>query len=214
MITLVISVVPSCRRVYLRVPIRLNDVLKTLDEKLIHGDMKLDNYTEESFTKHMTAMFTNSNIYENGKMKSMNGGKAAGCGQVATTGDETSSDLQTQLDGAFGLVSSGNGTSPVTAFDLINMFRMTHCLGYRYPKNDKCSHYMQRCSLLKEFGLNFMYTPETDIHRQKVAKHHKEKAKKAQKLKKDKKANGEIPAAASNPSTSNTNSHYFGTDWT
>ena len=33
--------------------------VETPDEKLIHGDLKLDNYTEESFTKHMTSMFTN-----------------------------------------------------------------------------------------------------------------------------------------------------------
>ena len=52
--------------------------VETLDEKLIQGDLKLDNYTEESFTKHMTSMFTNSNVYNNGKMKSMNGGKVVG----------------------------------------------------------------------------------------------------------------------------------------
>ena len=89
----------------------------------------------------MTTMFMNSNIYDNGKMKSMNGGTAAGRGRAAMTGDETSNDLQTRLDGAFGLISSSNGTSPVTAFDIINMFRMTHCLACRYPKNDKCSHH-------------------------------------------------------------------------
>ena len=180
--------------------------VETLDEKLIHGDMKLDDYTEESFTKHMTAMFTNSNVYENGKMKYMNGGKAVGCGRVAMTRNETSSDLQTRMDGAFGLVSSGNRTSPVTAFDIINMFRMTHCLACRYAKNDKCSHHMQRCTVLKEFGLNFTYTPETDIHCPKIAKHHKEKAKKAEKQKKEKKANEETPSAASNLTTINTNS--------
>ena len=54
--------------------------VETLDKKLIHGDLKLDNYSEESFTKHMTSIFTNSNIYDNSKMKSMNGSKAAGCG--------------------------------------------------------------------------------------------------------------------------------------
>ena len=82
---------------------------------------------------------------------------------------------------------------------------MTNCLACRYPKNDRCNHHMQRCTLLKEFGLNFTYTPETSIHRPKVAKHHKEKAKKAEKLKKEKKANEETPAAASNLFTSNTN---------
>ena len=102
--------------------------VKTLDKKLIHGDLKLDDYTEEHFTKYMTSMFTNSNVYDNDKMKSMNRGQAAGRGCTAKTGDETSSDLQTRMDSAFGLVSLGNGTSPVTAFDIINMFRMTHCL--------------------------------------------------------------------------------------
>ena len=59
--------------------------VKNLDAKLIHGDLKLDDYTEESFTKQMTSMFTNSNVYDNGIVKSMNGGKAAGRGRAATT---------------------------------------------------------------------------------------------------------------------------------
>ena len=104
-------------------------------------------------------MFTNSNVNDNGKMKSMNGSKAAGRGRAAKIGDETSSDLQTRLDGAFGLVSSGNGMSPITSFDIINILRMTNYLACRYPKNDKLNHHMQRCTLLKEFGLNITYTP-------------------------------------------------------
>ena len=95
--------------------------VKTLDKKLIHSDLMLDNYTEKSFIKYITSMFTNSNVYDNGKMKSMNGGKAADRGRAAKTGDESSSDLQTQLDSAFGLDSLGNGTSPITAFNIINM---------------------------------------------------------------------------------------------
>ena len=180
--------------------------VETLDEKLIHGDLMLDNYTEESFTKYMTSMFTNSNVYDNGKMKSMNGGKAAGRGRAALTGDEISSDLQTRLDSAFGFVSSGNGTSPISSLDIINMLQMTNCLACRYPKNDKLNHNMHRCTLLKEFGLNFTYTLETNIHRPKVAKHHVEKVKKAKKKKKDKKANKDTPTAASNPPTPSTTS--------
>lgn len=110
--------------------------VETLDEKVIHGDLMLDNYTEESFAKYVTSIFTNSNVYDNDKMKFMNGGKAASRGRVAKTGDETSNDLQTRLDSAFGLVSSGNGMSPFTSFDIINMFRMTNYLVCRYPKND------------------------------------------------------------------------------
>ena len=180
--------------------------VKNLDEKLIHGDLQLDDYTEESFTKHMTSMFTNSNVYDNGKMKSMNSGKVVGQGRAATTGNETSSDLQTRLNGAFSLVSSENETSPITSFNIINMLRMTNYLACRYPKNEKLNHHIHRCTLLKEFGLNFTYTPETDIHRPKVAKHHVEKAKKAEKKKKDKKANEDTPSAASNPPTPSTTS--------
>ena len=55
---------------------------------MIHGDHKLDNYTEESFTKYITSMFTNSNVYDNGKMKSMNGGQATGRGCATMTGDK------------------------------------------------------------------------------------------------------------------------------
>ena len=155
----------------------------------------------------MTSMFTNSNVYDNGKMKSMNSGKAVGRGRAVKTGDETSSDLQTQLDSAFGFVSSGNGTSSITSFDIINMFRMTIFLVCRYPNNNQCNHHMQQCTLLKEFGFNFTYTPNTEIHCPKVAKHHNEKAKKTEKKKKKKKASDATPAAASNPpaSTSNTN---------
>ena len=76
---------------------------------------------------------------------------------------------------------------------------MTNCLACRYPKNDKLNHHMQQCTLLKEFCLNITYTPETNIHCPKVTKHHVEK-------KKDKKANEATPAAASNPTTSSTNS--------
>ena len=81
----------------------------------------LNDYTEEPFTRYMTSMFTNSNDYANGKMKSRNGDKAAGHRLAAKTGDKTTSDLQTQLDSA-GLVSSGNGTSPIISFNFINMF--------------------------------------------------------------------------------------------
>ena len=66
---------------------------------------------------------------------------------------------------------------------------------------------MQRCTILKEFGLNFTYTPNTNIHHPKLSKHHIEKAKKVEKEKKEKKTNEAVAAAASNPSisTSNTN---------
>ena len=63
--------------------------VETLDEKLIHGDLMLDNYTEESFTKYMTSMFTNLNVYDNSKMKSMNSGKAMGCARATKTGNKT-----------------------------------------------------------------------------------------------------------------------------
>ena len=82
---------------------------------------------------------------------------------------------------------------------------MTNCLACQYPKNDKLNNHMYRYALLKEFGLNFTYTLETDSHCPKVAKHHIKKAKKAEKKKKkDKKANKDTPTAASNlpiPST-------------
>ena len=84
---------------------------------------------------------------------------------------------------------------------------MTNCLAYQYSKNDQCNQHIQRCTLLKEFGLNFTYTPETDIHRPKVAKHHNETAKKAEKKKKEKKANEASSADASNPSTSTSNTN-------
>ena len=105
------------------------------------------------------------------------------------------------MDGAFGLVSSGNGTSPITVFDIINLFRMTNCLACRYPKNDRLNHHMQNCNLLKEFGLTFTYDPATDQHRPKTRKHHKDKKRKEEKRKKDEKANEETPSAASNPTT-------------
>ena len=47
-------------------PYKTERFVKNLDEKLVHGDLKLDNYTEESFNKHMTSMFTNSNVYDDG----------------------------------------------------------------------------------------------------------------------------------------------------
>ena len=66
---------------------------------------------------------------------------------------------------------------------------------------------MNRCTLLKELGLNFTYTPKTDIHRLKVVKHHVKKAKKVEKKKKQgKKANEDTPTAASNPPTPSTTS--------
>ena len=68
--------------------------IETLDKKLIHGDLKIDNYSEESFTNYMTSMFTNSNVNDNGKMKPMNGIKATSRYCAAKEGDETSSDLQ------------------------------------------------------------------------------------------------------------------------
>ena len=61
-------------------------------------------------------------VYDNDKIKSMNGGQVVGRGRAATMGYETLSDLQTRMNGAFGLVSSGNGTSPVTVFDIIKLF--------------------------------------------------------------------------------------------
>ena len=115
--------------------------------------------------------------------------------------------MQTRFDGAFGLVSLDNGTSPVIVFDIINTFQMTNCLACRYPKNDKLNHHMQQYNILKEFGLNFTYTPETNICPPKVAKHHNEKAKKAEKKKKEKKAHEPAAAAASNPSTPTSNNN-------
>ena len=110
--------------------------VETLNEKLIYGDLKLDNYTEKPFTNLMTSMFTNSNFYDNGKMKSMNGGTATGRACAAKPGDKTSSDLETRMDGALGLISSANGTSFVTIFNIVNMFRMMNCLACRYKKNN------------------------------------------------------------------------------
>ena len=62
--------------------------LKTVDNKLIRGDVALTDYTEESFTKYMTSVSTNSSVYNNGKMKSMNGN---GISRSVTGGPQTSS---------------------------------------------------------------------------------------------------------------------------
>lgn len=41
--------------------------IERLDEKFIHGDLALTKFkTPSSFTKHMTSLFTNVDIYENG----------------------------------------------------------------------------------------------------------------------------------------------------
>ena len=76
----------------------------------------------------MTSMFTDSNVCDNVKMKSMNG-KGTGYAGAAKKGDQlTSSDLKVRMDDAFGLASSNNGTSHVTAFDITNWFLMKNCL--------------------------------------------------------------------------------------
>ena len=61
---------------------------------------------------------------------------------------------------------------------------------------------MQRCTLVKEFGLNFTYTPETDIHLEQTKKHHIQKTKKYAKKQKEKKEAEETAAAVATPSTS------------
>ena len=55
---------------------------------------------------------------------------------------------------------------------------------------------MQRCSLLKEFGLTVTYDPANDKHREDTKKHHIHKAKKAAKKQAEKKdADGKTPTA-------------------
>ena len=107
---------------------KLEHCLEIVNNKLIHGDIALTDYTEESFTKYMTSVFTNSNVYDNGKMKSMNG---KGIARVVTGGNQTPSTsefLTVTIDGSFGLNNSNNGTDKVTSSDIINMFRMTNYL--------------------------------------------------------------------------------------
>ena len=106
-------------------------------------------------------------------------GKGMGYAYAAKECDQsTFSGLQMRIDGAFGLVSLNNGTSNVTFFDIINIFLMVNFLVCRYPKNNWYNHHMQRCTLVKESGLNFTYTPETDIHLEQTKKHHIQKTKK------------------------------------
>ena len=55
---------------------------------------------------------------------------------------------------------------------------------------------MQRCSILKEFGLNVTYNPVTNKHWEDTKKHHIDKAKKAAKKQAEKKdADGKTPTA-------------------
>ena len=68
------------------------------DDKLVHGNIALSNYTEDAFTKYMMSMFTNLNVYDNSKMKSING-KGTSCAHVATECQQPpSSDLLISMD--------------------------------------------------------------------------------------------------------------------
>lgn len=57
----------SIRRDSLVGPTSPNTVSEMVDNKLIHGDIALADYTEKKFTKFMTSVSITSNIYDNGK---------------------------------------------------------------------------------------------------------------------------------------------------
>ena len=134
----------------------------------------------------MTSVFINSNVYDNSKMKSM---KGKGIAQSVTGSQQISSskNLAILMDRSFGLNNSSNGIEKVTSFDVINMFCMTNCLACRYPKNDRLNHHMQRCNILKEYGLTVTYDTSTNKHRDDTKKHHIDKAKKPAKRQQERK---------------------------
>jgi len=148
--------------------------LEYIDNQLVQGDIKLSDYTSDSFTNHMNQIFSNSEVFSNGHMKKLNARHAARAANPGGKSDQSKDDsksanLHIDMSGDFGLVSSSGGNSKVTIFDVANMLKMTNCLACRYPKNDTCNHHMHKCPLLEEFGLTVTYNPEKDQHREKVS---------------------------------------------
>ena len=54
---------------------------------------------------------------------------------------------------------------------VINMFGMTNCFAYNYPKNGRLNHHLEQCIILKESGIMVKYDPSTDKHREDTKKH-------------------------------------------
>ena len=174
--------------------------LEYIDNQLVQGDFKLSDYTSDTFTNHMNQIFSNSEVFSNGRMKKLNARHAA---RAATTGgkseeatDSKDANLHINMSGDYGLNSSGGGNSKVTIFDVANMLKMTNCLACRYPKNDPCNHHMHKCPLLAEFGLTVTYDPTKDQHRESLSNRFKQRGQaKAAKLKQA----AEATAATSTP---------------
>ncbi|OEU11655.1 hypothetical protein FRACYDRAFT_244773 [Fragilariopsis cylindrus CCMP1102] len=174
--------------------------LEYIDNQLVQGDFKLSDYTSDTFTNHMNQIFSNSEVFSNGRMKKLNARHAA---RAATTGgkseeatDSKDANLHINMSGDYGLISSSGGNSKVTIFDVANMLKMTNCLACRYPKNDPCNHHMHKCPLLAEFGLTVTYDPTKDQHGESLSNRFKQRGQaKAAKLKKA----AEATAATSTP---------------
>jgi hypothetical protein len=159
--------------------------LEYIDNQLVQGDVKLSDYTSDSFTNHMNQIFSNSEVFSNSRMKKLNARHTAraytgGKSDETTKDDSKNANLHIDMSGDFGLVSSSGGHSKVTIFDVANMLKMTNCLACRYPKNDTCNHHMYKCPLLEEVGFTVTYDPEKDQHREKVSNRFKQRAQEKQ----------------------------------
>jgi hypothetical protein len=109
--------------------------LDYIDNQLIQGDVKLSDYSTDSFVNHMNQIFTNSDVFSAGRMKKLNarhGARAASTGGLDDqSSDSKNANMHIDMNGDFGLVSSSGGNSKVTIFDVANMLKMTNCLACR-----------------------------------------------------------------------------------
>ena len=158
-----------------------HQALKYLTDKLNNDDVQLTKWkTPIDFRKEMTRVYTNNNVYKDGKMTKLNNNQL---------GLARNARLSNANENEFCL-----NVTPRTQEDADAIMSQTNCLLCQYPPSHAKAHYMPKCPLLGQYGLNVTYDHDKDIRRKDHDKRKDHNAKITNKDNDDKKKDEKLDA--------------------
>ena len=133
-----------------------HESLGHVQTKLKNNESKLSEWTKLSeFLMSMTEIFTNYDVYSNGKMKKLNQSQVHQARSTGCAPEPSQSDSRRLVN----LLHM----SDMTEDEADEIFKITNCLLCRYPKSHAKNHHMTTCEFLKKYGIDCTHDRTSDM---------------------------------------------------
>ena len=133
-----------------------HESLGHVQTKLKNNESKLLDWTKSSeFLISMTEIFTNYDVYSNGKMRKLN--------QSQVHQDRSAGRAPEPSQGDSRRLVNLLHMSDMTEAEADEIFKSMNCLLCRFPKSHAKNHPMTRCEFLKKYGITCTHDYSTDM---------------------------------------------------